>query len=122
MIFVSFLLVVGSEAANLLTPLIVANAYDVLVDPTITDEEERMSQINYYMIIAIVVTVAGIIAGFLRVTIQVCITQLVVNISIQSIIISLCVSIQLSYSQGVVGERVVARLRCRLYSQILKQG
>eukprot|EP00956_Cyclotella_meneghiniana_P005959 scaffold7776_cov65-Cyclotella_meneghiniana.AAC.7 len=92
MIFVSFLLVVGSEAANLLTPLIVANAYDVLVDPTITDEEERMSQINYYMIIAIVVTVAGIIAGFLRVTIQ-----------------------------GVVGERVVARLRCRLYSQILKQ-
>ena len=84
MIFVSFLLVVGSEAANLLTPLIVANAYDVLVDPTITDEEERMSQINYYMIIAIVVTVAGIIAGFLRVTVQVCIIQLVVNISIQS--------------------------------------
>lgn len=93
MIIVSLVLVIGSEAANLLTPLIVANAYDILVDTSISDDEERMSRINYYMIIAIVVTVAGIIAGFLRVTIQ-----------------------------GVVGERVVARLRCRLYSKILKQG
>ena len=93
MIFISFILVIGSEAANLLTPLIVANAYDILVDPTISDDAERMSSINYYMIIAIVVTIAGIIAGFLRVTIQ-----------------------------GVVGERVVARLRCMLYSKILKQG
>lgn len=72
-----------------------ANAYDTLVDPTIDDDtnSDRMKSINYYMVIAIVVTVAGIIAGFLRVTIQ-----------------------------GVVGERVVARLRCRLYSRILKQG
>ena len=93
MILLSFILVIGSEAANLLTPLIVANAYDILVDPSISDDEERMSSINYFMILAIVVTVAGIVAGFLRVTIQ-----------------------------GVVGERVVARLRCKLYSRILKQG
>ena len=93
MIMISFVLVIGSEAANLLTPLIVANAYDILVDPTISDDKERMSSINHFMIIAIVITIAGIIAGFLRVTIQ-----------------------------GVVGERVVARLRCKLYSRILKQG
>lgn len=119
MIFVSFLLVVGSEAANLLTPLIVANAYDVLVDPTITDEEERMSQINYYMVIAIVVTVAGIIAGFLRVTIQVCKLRCGYPYSNNYFIVCLNSTLLL---QGVVGERVVARLRCRLYSQILKQG
>lgn len=93
MLILSFILVIGSEAANLLTPLIVANAYDVLVDPSISEDKERMSSINHYMIIAIIVTVAGIIAGFLRVTIQ-----------------------------GVIGERIVARLRCRLYSKILKQG
>ncbi|KAL3803461.1 hypothetical protein ACHAWO_002469 [Cyclotella atomus] len=92
MIAISFILVIGSEAANLLTPLIVANAYDILVDSSISDDEERMSSINRYLIIAIIVTIAGIVAGFLRVTIQ-----------------------------GVVGERVVARLRCRLYSKILKQ-
>ena len=93
MILLSFVLVIGSEASNLLTPLIVANAYDILVDPTISDDEERMSSINHYMIIAIIITIAGIVAGFLRVTIQ-----------------------------GVVGERVVARLRCKLYSRILRQG
>lgn len=90
---VSFILMIGSEAANLITPLIVANDYDVLVDPTISNDEERMSDISYYMILAIIIAIAGIIAGFLRVTIQ-----------------------------GFVGERVVARLRCRLYKQILKQG
>jgi ABC-type multidrug transport system fused ATPase/permease subunit len=90
---VSFVLMIGSEAANLITPLIVANAYDVLVDPTISNDEERMSDISHYMILAIIVSIAGILTGFLRVTIQ-----------------------------GVVGERVVARLRCRLYKQILKQG
>ncbi|KAL7521757.1 hypothetical protein ACHAWX_006438 [Stephanocyclus meneghinianus] len=89
---VSFILMIGSEAANLITPLIVANAYDVLVNPTISNDEERMSDISYYMILAIIIAIAGIIAGFLCVTIQ-----------------------------GFVGERVVARLRCRLYKQILKQ-
>lgn len=92
MLIVSFFLMVGSEATNMITPLVVANAYDILVDPSIIDDAERMSEINYYMMIAIIITIAGIIAGFLRATIQ-----------------------------GVVGERVVARLRCKLYRQILKQ-
>ncbi|KAL9180710.1 hypothetical protein ACHAXT_011163 [Thalassiosira profunda] len=92
MLLVSFLLMIGSEATNMITPLVVANAYDILVDPTITDDAERMSQINYYMMVAIIITIVGILAGFLRATMQ-----------------------------GVIGERVVARLRCQLYGQILHQ-
>jgi ABC-type multidrug transport system fused ATPase/permease subunit len=90
MLLLSFILMIGSEATNMITPLIVANAYDVLVDPTITNEGEKMSEINGYMLIAIIITIVGIIAGFLRATIQ-----------------------------GIIGERVVARLRCNLYKQIL---
>lgn len=92
MLIVSSILMVGSEATNLIIPLIVANAYDKLVDPTVTDDDERMTEINRFMTIAIGISVAGILAGFLRATIQ-----------------------------GVIGERVVARLRCKLYAQILKQ-
>ena len=47
----------------MITPLIVANAYDVLVDPTITNEGEKMREINGYMLIAIIITIVGIIAG-----------------------------------------------------------
>ena len=43
MLVVSFFLMIGSEAANLLTPLVVANAYDTLVDPTIADDGDRTS-------------------------------------------------------------------------------
>ncbi|KAL7540659.1 hypothetical protein ACHAXR_010683 [Thalassiosira sp. AJA248-18] len=92
MLVLSFVFMIGSEATNMLTPLVVANAYDLLVDPTIADDDERMSEINYYMLIAVIITIVGIIAGFFRATIQ-----------------------------GVIGERVVARLRCKLYKQILKQ-
>jgi ABC-type multidrug transport system fused ATPase/permease subunit len=92
MLVVFSILMIGSEATNLIIPLIVANAYDLLVDPNKTDEDERMSEINHYMTIAIGISIAGILAGFLRATIQ-----------------------------GVIGERVVARLRCSLYAQILKQ-
>lgn len=76
----------------MVTPLVVANAYDILVDPSISDNATRMDGINHYMMLAIIITIVGIIAGFIRATIQ-----------------------------GVIGERVVARLRCRLYKQILVQ-
>jgi len=92
MLIISAVLMVGSEAVNLITPLIVADAYDTLVDPTVLDEDVRMGEINRVMILAIIVTVAGILGGFIRATIQ-----------------------------GVIGERVVARLRCQLYAHILKQ-
>jgi hypothetical protein len=65
---------------------------DILVDPSITDDDERMSEIKYYMFRAIIISIAGIVAGFIRAAIQ-----------------------------GIIGERVVARLRCNLYAQILKQ-
>jgi ATP-binding cassette subfamily B protein len=92
MLIISFIFVLGSEAANMVTPLIVANAYDALINPTIPDNAQRMSEINHWMMIAVIVTIVGILAGFLRATIQ-----------------------------GVIGERVVARLRCKLYEQILRQ-
>lgn len=92
MLILASVLMVGSEGVNLITPLIIANAYDVLVDPTFEVGGDRMSEINHYMSIAIIVTIAGILAGFIRATIQ-----------------------------GIIGERVVARLRCTLYKQILQQ-
>ncbi|KAL3930516.1 MAG: hypothetical protein SGBAC_011734, partial [Bacillariaceae sp.] len=91
MLIFSGILMVGAEAVNLITPLIVADAYDTLVNPAINNEE-RMTEINRVMTIAIIVTVAGILGGFIRATIQ-----------------------------GVIGERVVARLRCQLYAHILRQ-
>jgi ABC-type multidrug transport system fused ATPase/permease subunit len=92
MLVISFVFVLASEASNMITPLIVANAYDALIDPTLPDDSERMSDINRWMMIAIIITILGILAGFLRATIQ-----------------------------GVIGERVVARLRCHLYDRILHQ-
>lgn len=92
MLLLSFVLMIGSEAATMVTPLVVANAYDILVDPSISDDSVRMDGINHYMMLAIIITIVGIIAGFIRATIQ-----------------------------GVIGERVVARLRCKLYKQILMQ-
>ena len=75
----------------MINPLVIANAYNILVDPTL-DSDQRMDGINYYMLIAIFITIAGIIAGFLQ-----------------------------SCIQGVIGQRVVARLRCNLYGNILMQ-
>lgn len=92
MLILSVILMIASEGSQMVMPLIVANAYDTLVDPGITDDDERMADINYYMLITIIISIAGLIAGFFRATIQ-----------------------------GVIGERVVARLRCQLYAQILKQ-
>ena len=92
MLVFSGILMIGSESTQMITPLVIANAYDTLVDPDIEEEDERFTEINRYMLIAILITIGGIIAGFVRATIQ-----------------------------GVIGERMVARLRCRLYKQILKQ-
>jgi len=91
MLVLSLVLMIISEATTMVTPLVVANAYDLLVDPSVP-AAERMPAINRWMLIAVVVTLAGILAGFVRVTIQ-----------------------------GVIGERIVARLRCRLYASILAQ-
>jgi ATP-binding cassette subfamily B protein len=91
MLFLSFIFTIATEATNLITPLIVANAFDALINPNMTDDE-RMDKINYWMLWAVIITILGILASFLR-----------------------------AMMQGVIGERIVARLRCHLYGRILQQ-
>jgi len=87
----AFLLMIVSEGAGLYNPILLAQAYDALVDYTMS-AAERMSDINRVMILVIIIHSAGMVAGFLR-----------------------------SAIMGAAGERVVARLRNKLYGSILKQ-
>ena len=91
MLFLAVLLMIGAESTNLITPLIIANAYDALVNPLL-DDDERMDDINRNMIMAIVIVCGGFVAGLLRACIL-----------------------------GIIGERLVARLRLKLYEAILSQ-
>ena len=93
MMIVSFILLAGSEACNLIIPMIVANAYDALIYRT-EDEStsDIMSSINRIMITVIGIYIGGMVIGFLRTLIM-----------------------------GIIGERLVARLRCQLYASILRQ-
>jgi ATP-binding cassette subfamily B protein len=91
MLVLAFIMMIGSEATSLVVPLILANAYDTLVDEDILDDE-KMVDINYYMARALIVFFGGILAGLARASIL-----------------------------GVIGERMVARLRYQLYGAILKQ-
>jgi ABC-type multidrug transport system fused ATPase/permease subunit len=91
MLFLTILLMIGAESTNLITPLIIADAYNALVDPSL-DEDERMGDINRNMTLAVVIVAAGSVAGWFGASIL-----------------------------GVIGERLVARLRLRLYEAILNQ-
>jgi len=91
MLLVAVVLMVGAEAVNLVVPLILAKAYDALVNFELT-EEERMSEINDRMVIVVVVFLVAMVAGWLRGAIL-----------------------------AVIGERMVARLRNVLYASILSQ-
>ncbi|GFH51744.1 hypothetical protein CTEN210_08220 [Chaetoceros tenuissimus] len=91
MLFVGLLLLFAAEATSQVIPLIVAKAYDALINQELSSSE-RMKDINYYMLISVIIFIAGIFAGFLRGSIF-----------------------------AVVGERMVARLRIQLYSSILSQ-
>lgn len=91
MLLLGFLLMVVAESTNMIIPLIIANSYDILVDPNL-EQSNRMAEINHYMGIALMVYAAGLIAGFARAAIL-----------------------------GLIGERMVARLRFQLYGSILKQ-
>ena len=89
MLILALVLMVAAEATGQIIPLIIANAYDVLMDESIDD---RMSEINDYMTVALTVYASGLVAGFFR-----------------------------AMMLGVIGERMVARLRCQLYASILSQ-
>ena len=91
MLVVGLILLFAAESTSQVIPLIVARAYDTIINFDL-EESEKMSDINYYMIISIVIFLAGIFAGFLRGSIF-----------------------------AVVGERMVARLRIGLYGSILDQ-
>jgi ATP-binding cassette subfamily B protein len=88
---VALILMIAAESTGLIIPLIIANAYDVLVDVDIPDYE-RMNEINRYMAVALIVYGVGTLAGFCRAALL-----------------------------GVIGERMVARMRCQLYASILHQ-
>lgn len=85
------LLMLIAEGAGLLNPLILANAYDDLVNPNLSTNE-RMSEINQTMVIVLILHFGATGVGFVRVALM-----------------------------GIAGERVVARTRNQLYRAILKQ-
>lgn len=88
---VALLFMIAAEASGLIAPLIVARAYDALVDPAL-DSSERMRAISRAMTLVVAIHVGGIACGFAR-----------------------------SALMAVAGERVVARLRNRLFAAILAQ-
>ena len=91
MLIVALILMFGAEATGLLNPILISDAYDALIDPTL-DDGQLQSDINRVMIMVLLVHFAGVAGGFLRAAIM-----------------------------GAAGERIVARLRNQLYSSILKQ-
>lgn len=88
---IAVLFMICSEASGLITPLLVARAYDALVDPTL-DDADRMDEISRHMSHVVIVHASGMLCGFVR-----------------------------SSMMGVAGERVVARLRNSLLDCILRQ-
>ena len=87
----SFVLLIVADVANQILPIIIARAYNALVDPAL-GPSERANQINFTMTLVFILTVVGSTLGWFRLTIQ-----------------------------GLAGERVVARLRLGLYKSVLSQ-
>ena len=53
MLIFAVLLMIGAEATGLINPLLIARAYDYLIDPSL-DTGERMSDINRVMILVLI--------------------------------------------------------------------
>jgi len=87
----AFVIMLGAESTGLLNPIFVARAYDALVN-TQLDDGQRLDEINQTMLLVVCIHCAGVVAGFARASLM-----------------------------GVVGERVVGRVRNQLFSSILKQ-
>ena len=93
MLLLALMLMLVSEGLGLLNPLILARAYDTLVDPALSENAPgRMSEINQTMILVLTIHFTSVVLGFVRYTIM-----------------------------GMVGERVVARVRNQVYHKILQQ-
>lgn len=87
----SLFLVLAADGVNLVVPIVIARAYDALVNP-VFDEDERGTVINQTMTLVLVLTAVGSILGWIR-----------------------------GFLQGLIGERVVARMRLQLYRSVLYQ-
>jgi ABC-type multidrug transport system fused ATPase/permease subunit len=96
MLVVAVVLMTASEATSLWIPIIIAQAYNALVDPTMEQEGRtdggRLGTINRVMILTLVCHTIGVVCSFLRSSIM-----------------------------SVAGERIVARLRNELYGRLLTQ-
>jgi len=90
-LLVGLILLFAAEATTQVIPLIVAKAYDSIINPTL-DTDEKMEDVNRYMLLSIIIFISGTFAGFLRFAIF-----------------------------AVAAERCVARLRIQLYGSILDQ-
>jgi ABC-type multidrug transport system fused ATPase/permease subunit len=91
MLIISLFIMVLGEGLNLVTPLLIANAYDTLVNVSLTSSQ-RMSDINTTMIWVLVVHTVGTLLVFVRASIN-----------------------------SAAGVRIVARTRSQLYDAILRQ-
>jgi len=65
MLVFGLILLFAAESTSQVIPLIVARAYDAIISVDL-DESQKMSDINYYMLISIIIFLSGIFAGFLR--------------------------------------------------------
>ena len=87
----SFVLLILADVSNQILPIIIARAYNSLVDPLL-DQSERTYAINFTMMLVFILTLVASIMGWFR----------------------LCI-------QGLAGERVVARLRLAVFQSVLSQ-
>eukprot|EP00986_Skeletonema_menzelii_P013069 scaffold7403_cov132-Skeletonema_menzelii.AAC.5 len=87
----SFVLLILADVSNQILPIIIARAYNALVDQSL-DQSERTYAINFTMMLVFILTLVGSTMGWFR----------------------LCI-------QGLAGERVVARLRLGMYKSVLSQ-
>jgi ABC-type multidrug transport system fused ATPase/permease subunit len=90
-LLVALMFMIIAEGLGLIIPLLIAKAYDALVDVTLTTSQ-RMSDINKFMIYALIIHFVSLMAQYLRAAIM-----------------------------GAAGVRIVARTRNRLYQCIMKQ-
>ena len=93
-LLVALLLRITSEGAGMVMPLILAEGYNAVVDGLVREEEASVTQdtLARVFILALSLHVAGNVFGFLA-----------------------------GCATGVAGERVVSRLRRRLYDHLLTQ-
>ena len=91
MLFLAVLLMIAGEVTGIANPVILARAYDFLIDPNL-GSSEKMRDINRVFIVVIVLHFSGMLCFFVRSSIM-----------------------------SAASERIVSRLRNMVYASILKQ-